>query len=202
MGVTEKRGIHFPVGIHGRTLAVLLTLAMPELTSLAGSTILFDFEEGTEGWENESVRPVPAQISNTQARHGQQSLAFTYSFSKSFNCLQCRVKEGFPYDLSTCSFRGFSAWVYIPKGKPNWEAKMFVRTGTNWDWAEGPTQKKLEPGWQKVVISYDKIKNLASIQDIGVQVINFSEPIEATICIDQVEMITQEPGTAPDSESE
>lgn len=191
MGVSEKRGIRI-LAKNGKALIVLLATAMSGLTGFAGSTILFDFEDGTSGWENESVRPAPAEVSRAQARHGQQSLAFTYSFSKSFNCLQCRVKEGFPCDVSSGSFRGFSAWVYIPKGKPNWEAKMFVRTGTKWDWAEGPTQKKLEPGWHKVVIPYDVINDLKSIQDIGVQVINFSEPMDATICIDQVEMITQE----------
>jgi hypothetical protein len=198
MGVTEKRGVHIFV-MYGRTFLVLLAMLMSGLTSFAGSTILFDFEDGTEGLENESARPVPARISNTEARHGQQSLAFTHSFSKSFSCLQCRVKEGFPRDLSTNSFRSFSAWIYIPKGKPNWDMKMFVRYGENWTWAEGPTKKGLEPGWQKVEISYDRIPDLSNIQDIGVQVFNFREPIEATICIDQVEMITQELGAAPDS---
>lgn len=198
MGVTEKRGIRI-LTISGRAFFVLLALAVPGLTGFAESTILFDFESGTEGWENESVRPVPAQVSSAQARHGQQSLAFTHSFSKSFSCLQCRVKEGFPKDFSTNSFRGFSAWIYIPKGKPNWDMKMFVRYGEEWAWAEGPMKRGLEPGWQKVEISYDKIPDLSNVQDIGVQVFNFREPIDATICIDQVEMITRESTAAPDS---
>ena len=198
MGVTEKRGIHV-LTRHGKACLVLLAVILSALTSLAGSTILYDFENGTEGWENESVRPVPAQVTKAQARHGQQSLAFTYSFSKSFSCLQCRVKQGFPKDLSTNSFRGFSAWIFIPKGKPNWDMKMFVRYGENWTWAEGPVKRGLEPGWQKIEISCNKIPDLSNIQDIGVQVFNFREPIEATICIDQVEMITQESTTAPGS---
>jgi hypothetical protein len=198
MGVTEKCGIH-ALMVSVRAVCVLLAVAVPRLACFAESTILYDFENGTEGWQNESVRPVPAQLTKAQARHGQQSLAFTHSFSKSFSCLQCRVKDGFPKDFSTNSFRGLSAWIYIPKGKPNWDVKMFVRCGENWDWAEGPTKRGLEPGWQKVEISYDKIPTLSVIQDIGVQVFNFREPIEATICIDQVEMITQESEAAPDS---
>jgi hypothetical protein len=172
-------------------------MAAPKPACLAESTILYDFESGTEGWQNESSRPVPAQLTQTQARHGQQSLAFTHSFSKSFSCLQCRVKEGFPKDFSTNSLQGLSAWIFIPKGRPNWDVKMFVRCGEKWTWAEGTMKKGLEPGWHKVEISYDRIPDLSVIQDIGVQVFNFREPIEATICIDQVEMITQESGNAP-----
>ena len=196
MGVTKKRGVH-SLTVSVRAFFVLLAMVGPKLACYAGSTILYDFESGTEGWQNESSRPVPAQLTKAQARHGQQSLAFTHSFSKSFSCLQCRVKEGFPKDFSTNFLRGFSAWIYIPKGKPNWDMKMFVRCGENWAWAEGPTKKGLEPGWHKVEISYDKIPNLSVIQDIGVQVFNFRESIEATICIDQVEVITQESGDAP-----
>jgi hypothetical protein len=195
MGVTEKRGIH-ALGVWVRVCSVLLAMVAPMLTCFAETTILYDFENGTEGWQNESARPVPAQLTKAQARHGQQSLAFTHSFSKSFSCLQCRVKEGFPKDFSTNSLRGFSAWIYIPKGKPNWDMKMFVRCGENWTWAEGPMKKGVEPGWQKVEISCDKIPDLSIIQDIGVQVFNYRETIEAMICIDQVEMITQESGAA------
>ena len=192
MGNPEKRWFHI-VTVDVKILISSFLLALPGFTGFAGSTILFDFEDGTSYWENEAVKPVPAQVSSTQARHGKQSLSFTYSFSKNSDCLQCRVKEGFPYDVSDNSFREFSAWVYIPKGKPYWEAKMFVRTGEQWNWTEGPTQKKLEPGWHKVILPIDIIKDRKNIQDIGVQVINFSEPIEATIYIDQVEIITEEP---------
>ena len=191
MGIAEKGRVHvLSAGIGA--IPVLVILAISNLQCFAGSTILYDFENGTEGWQNESARPVPALVTKAQSRHGQQSLAFTHSFSKSFSCLQCRVKEGFPKDFSTNSFRGFSAWIYIPKGKPNWDMKMFVRCGENWAWAEGPTKRGMEPGWQKVEITHDKIPDLSSIQDIGVQVFNFREQIEATICIDQVEMITQD----------
>jgi hypothetical protein len=198
MGISEKLRVHF-VGISGRVVLLLFAAALPGWICHAGSTILFDFEDGTQGWENESARPVPAQISTIQARHGRQSVAFTHSFSKSFGCLQCRVKKGFPMDISTNSFRGFSAWVYIPKGKPNWDVKMFVRYGENWAWAEGAMKRGLEPGWQKVDIGYERIPDLSAIQDMGIQVFNFREPIEATICIDQVEMTTQD--TAPASAS-
>ena len=194
MGTIEKRRFHI---LTTRVEVFLLLPFMAALvwTGFAGSVLLYDFEGGVEGWENESSRPVPAQVSTAQARHGQQSLAFTHSFSKSFGCLQCRVKAGFPRDYSAVSLRGFSAWIYIPRGRPNWDAKMFVRSGTDWTWAEGPEKKGLEPGWHKLEIPYDKITDLSTIQDMGVQVMNFREPLEATICIDQVEMITQESNT-------
>ena len=195
MGCARKSGVRV-VGVYGRLLAVVCFFALPVPLIQAWSTILYDFEDGPEGWENESVRPVPVEVCTTQARHGKQSIAFTHSFSKSFSCLQCRVKEGFPMDVSTNGFREFSAWVFIPKGKANWDMLMFVRCGTNWTWVAGPMKRGLEPGWQQVAISHDKIPDLACIQDIGVQVFNFREAIEATICIDQVEMTTQDPTPA------
>jgi hypothetical protein len=129
-------------------------------------------------------------VSRNRARSGQGALAFTHLFTKTDKMLHCRVIENLPRDVKAVpGFLGFSAWVYIPNGRDYWEAKMFVRSGPRWDWGEGPTLKNLEPGWHRVEIPLAKIAHPDLVQDLGIEVINFTEPIESTILIDQVEMM-------------
>ncbi len=155
--------------------------------------LLFDFESGTETWENEvsaGSTPDRAFVSRDRARSGRGALAFTHRFTKATKMLHCRVIEDPPRDVTVVpGFLGFSAWVYIPNGRDYWEAKMFVRSGERWDWGEGPTVKNCEPGWHRVEVPLANIAHPGLVQDLGIEVINFTEEIESTILIDQVEMI-------------
>lgn len=161
----------------------------------AKNAILFDFETGVEGWENEvdkAATPAPAELSNAKARSGTSSLSFKHYFTKGARTLHCRTKDGFQKDLSDPRFLGFSAWVFIPNGLPHWEIKMFVRSGPAWSWAEGKVLKDLQPGWYRVEIGRDKIQYPGMIQDLGIDVMNFLEDIESTIYIDRVETVIQD----------
>lgn len=160
----------------------------------AGSLLLYDFEEAVDGWEHESPEPDPAFISSNYARHGTRSLAFTHAFSRDkAPVLQCRVLTGLKNDFSDPAFGGFSAWVFIPSGKPNWEVKMFARSGSDWTWNAGRSLKNVQPGWHKVSVLRGEITSPADIKDIGIQVMNYFETIECTIYIDAVEQITAAP---------
>ena len=172
-----------------------MLLAGSTVAARGANVVLFDFEEDTQGWENESPTPAPVQISGARARHGKSSLVVKHFFTKDNKIMQCRVKEGFEHDVTKIAgFAGYSAWIYIPNGLGNWEAKMFVRSGEDWKWGEGVTEKHLEPGWHKVLIPVDKITHPNLVQDMGVEVINYTEKIESLICIDDVEMIVTGPG--------
>lgn len=175
-------------------MAVVLLCAAAVVPAAAENLLLFDFEADTGAWENESPTPVLPQLLEGRARRGNMALAFTHRFSPAAKILHCRVTEGFPRDVTNIDgFQGFSAWVFIPNGKPAWEAKMFVRSGEGWDWAEGPTLRRLQPGWHRVEVPAERIKHPADLRDIGVEVINFSEEIESTILIDAVEAVIVSP---------
>ncbi len=154
--------------------------------------LLCDFETGPDGWENENTNPPsPAECCPARARHGKACGQFKVSFSKSAPAVQFRLRgDRFPMDVTTIeNFRGYSMWVYIPNGRDHWEAKMFTRSGESWVWGEGPTFKKLEPGWHRVEVLLPQIRDPRLVQDIGVQVINAADPIESAIGIDQVEIL-------------
>lgn len=187
-------------GTRQAVAAVLASLALT-LCGSGGSITLFDFESGVEGWEHEpggAITPDPAQIATNASRRGSSSLAFVHHFSKASKLLHCRVIEGFERDVTSIpGFQGFSAWVFIPNGSPFWEAKMFVRSGQDWTWSEGPTRRGLQPGWYRVDIPAAKITVPTLVQDLGVQVINFTDDIESRILIDQVEALCSEVNTTP-----
>lgn len=161
--------------------------------AVAQNTLLYDFEDGGEGWENEAPEPIPSRIVEGRARRGARALGFEFSFGPKSMILHCRTKEGFPRDYSDPKFQGFSAWVYIPSGATGWESFMFARTGNAWTWNKGTVLKGLQPGWHRVTIASSQMSEREMVQDIGVQVINTSLKITAMILIDQVEAIFDEP---------
>lgn len=172
---------------------VLLCAWLAAAGAWGDNLLLFDFEGDVQGWENEAQVPDPAGLAMDKARHGSSSLAFTHQFTPSFPTLQCRVKEGFPRDVSNLvGFQGFSAWVYIPNERGVWEARMFVRSSDEWKWAEGKPAKSLQAGWHRVEILAKDIFDRESIQDLGVQIMHFGGETEDMICIDQVEIMLRE----------
>jgi len=175
--------------IQSRFLTVGLIGFLTAFTAWGENILLFDFEDSVEGWENESGDPVAPQLVSGNARHGEMALGFEYSFSAKKMILHCRVKEGFPKDCSKPEFKGFSAWIYIPNGKAKWEAKMFVRSNPDWVWKTGKTLKNLGPGWTQIRIMREEIEDVSQIQDIGFEVINYTEEITSLILVDKVEMI-------------
>lgn len=185
MGATSRRGLWGLTAWIG--VAIILSAVATEVV-FGANVLLYDFESGVEGWENESPSPVPPQVVRTRSRHGESALGFLYTFSPTSRILNCRVKDGFPRDYSTAEFRGFSAWVFIPVPSKGWEARMFVRTGADWKLQLGRSIKNLLPGWHRVQIRREDIDALDTIQDLGIHVILTSpEKITAEILIDQVE---------------
>lgn len=189
-----------PAWLHVVPVLLALALGPVSAASAAENVLLFDFEDGTQNWENETdgtVTPARAEISADVARHGRRSLMFRWRFGKKTHILHCRVKEDFDREVAQRpGFRAFSAWVFIPKGGPHWEAKMFVRSGPTWEWGEGETRRKLEPGWHRVEIPLEMIEDPQLVQDLGVQVIYYTDDLETPVYIDQVEGLMTDPGRA------
>lgn len=168
-----------------------MLVAAPRVSG--GNLMLHDFEQDTEYWENEAPVPVAALQNTDKAKHGKGSLSFTYHFTKASPTLQVRVLATEKNYSAKKGFQGFSAWVFIPRGGPNWAAQLFVRSSDPWAWSAGKRYEHLQPGWHRVDILAKDIKNTALIQDLGVQVHNFIEDIETTIYIDLVEAIIVDP---------
>ncbi len=157
----------------------------------AEGPLLFSFEEGIEGWECELNRAVVPTHKEGRAKEGKSSLAFDFAFSEKYPLLQCRglFPEGRGDFSNVPGFAGFSAWVYLSRGFPNWELQMFCRSGREWTWRTGPALKKRSPGWHKVSIPAENIATVSNIKDLGIQIRNPVEPLRCLILIDQVEMI-------------
>ncbi|MFH0953663.1 MAG: hypothetical protein V1873_04985 [Verrucomicrobiota bacterium] len=196
--------VHYTGASWKKSLALIAWCMCLAGRAFCANLLLFDFEDGTQGWEHETdgtITPDAAETVADNARHGKAALVFNHHFSKASRLLHCRVTSGFPRDVTTIAgFHGFSAWVFIPNGSPYWEAKMFVRSGSDWKWSEGKARRGLEPGWYRVEIPRDKIVEPNLIKDLGVEVVNFTDDIESRIRVDQVEAVLT--GPAADSPAE
>ncbi|HPG01060.1 MAG TPA: hypothetical protein PLE77_13450 [Kiritimatiellia bacterium] len=175
-------------------MVVLLSWLWVVSPCLGGGMVLFDFEDGIAGWEHESPTPDKAEHATDRARSGRGALAFTHQFGAASRVLHCRVASGFQSNMAAIDgFRGLSAWVFIPNGKPVWEARMFVHCGEKWTWNEGPMMKSLQPGWNRIEMPAEAITDASDIKDIGLQISNPHQTIESRILIDRVEVMTSTP---------
>jgi len=132
--------------------------------------VLYDFEDSTQGWENEAPRPVQPTLSSTRAHHGTNSLCFEFEFGPKSDSFSARVKMGKPRDFTRWeSFEGLAAWVRVEKGH-NIKAQMFVRSGPTWTWTPGPMFKGNARHWFRVFIPRDAIFDPSQVQDFGIYV--------------------------------
>ena len=179
--------------MRGGWLAVVMVGWCMECLCMAGSVMLFDFENGVEGWEHDAPGPVTPEHATDRARSGRGSVAFTYQFGWNSRAIHCRTTTGFPTNMAAVQgFRGLSSWVFIPNGKPVWEARMFVHCGERWVWNEGPMKKSLQPGWNRLEIPMSMFTDASDVRDVGVQISNPHQTIESRILIDRVEMMTSD----------
>ena len=180
--------------MRARWMVVLVGWLGVAFPCLADSQVIFDFEDGVSGWVHESPTPDLAEHATDRARSGRGALAFTHQFSATSRVLHCRVEGGFPSNMAAIpGFRGLSAWVFIPNGKPVWEARMFTHCGEKWMWNEGPMKKSLQPGWNRIEMPAESFIDASDIKDIGLQISNPHQAIESRILIDRVEIMTTTP---------
>ena len=174
-----------------RLISIAAVLLISTLPASAGQKdrkwlVLYDFEDSTQGWENEAARPVEPILSSRRPHHGTNSLCFDFDFGPGRDSFSARVKMGKPRDFTRWeSFEGLAAWVRVDKGK-NIQAQMFVRSGPTWMWTPGPMFKGQARRWFRVFIPRDAIHDASQVQDFGIYVYPGVRKGTIRICIDHV----------------
>ncbi len=159
------------------------------LTANAGTTLLYDFEGGTEGWDSEwGLKQAPTN-SSKYSRHGDESLKLTHEFTKKDYTIGVRILFDNPRDfLSETGFAGFSAWVYFPSSD-GWEAQFYTHNGDGWKWANGKLYNQLQPGWHQIFLRPEDIAGARELRDLGIQFKNFKVKGDASIYVDRIEAL-------------
>ncbi|MBN1268184.1 MAG: hypothetical protein JXB04_01230, partial [Kiritimatiellae bacterium] len=149
--------------------------------------VLFDFEDGPQGWEVDWGLDSKPATASRYASNGKQSLALEHTFGKDKEAIAVLVilKEIADF-TSLPGFEGVSAWVYLPTGN-FWEAQVYVKTGPNWNISWGSLHQQLASGWHKVVIRKDEIADPADVRAIGVQIKNYSLSTQTKVYVDYVQ---------------
>ncbi len=164
--------------------AIALFSALP---ASATHPLLFNFEKDTEGWATDWGIEDPLHQVTKYAAKGSGSLAFEHHFKKAQESVGLRVPLDNPIDFSSYpTFKGFSAWVYFPKGN-DWEAQIYVATGSEWNMSWGELQRNLKAGWHKIFIREAEISDPSVVQAIGIQIKNYRLNTKSTIYIDYVQ---------------
>lgn len=151
--------------------------------------LLFDFEDGTDGWVLDWGLKQPPSNTTERARLNKSSLALDHEFKKKEETIGVHIVFPEAQDFTTNkSFEGFSAWVCFPQGN-GWQAQFYYHTGTQWTWHEGPRHENLQPGWHQVIIKKKQMNPSADMMDLGIQIKNFKINRHAAVLIDRVEAL-------------
>lgn len=172
-----------------RLVVALLAILAASAPARGASSLLYDFESGTEGWVIDwGLKQDPTNTTG-RTKHGKNSLVLTHVFKGKDETLGVHVPFLPPRDFGQLQgFGGISAWVFFPTGD-GWQAQLYVHSGDEWKWSVGPLYQNLQPGWHQILIRSDEIGNPGMVRDLGVQIKNYKLGSEATIFIDRVEAI-------------
>jgi hypothetical protein len=152
----------------------------------AGERIEYEFEEHTEGWEEDWGLSRKPSTSKRYSNRGRNSLKVRHYFHQGDESIGIKVAFNESIDFqSQPGFEGFSAWIYFSQGG-HWQAQMYVFTGGEWDISWGPLDAELKPGWHKISIPVDQIKDPSLINGLGIQVKNYDLNTHSSIYIDSV----------------
>ncbi len=159
--------------------------------------LLFDFEDGTNNWkigysENETTE---VTTTSENAINGS-SLTTTFNLSKGKFSLQTSEIK----DLT--GENALYAKVKISKGKAN--VKLYMQTGSAWNWVDSGEVSIEENQVVTLKLPLTDIKELKSIQAIGIEILPIEGVGNANVYVDDVSLIelSDEPDTdKPDGEN-
>ncbi|MDQ0230852.1 glycosyl hydrolase [Metabacillus malikii] len=133
--------------------------------------ILYDFEDGTNGWavESNEANATKAEVTDEEATHGSKSLTATFDLSKTSGFELAKVQA---IDLS--AVKAISTKVKLSNGTAN--ARIYIKTGSDWAWFDSGIVVVDSTEFKTLTIPLDSIGNTNSVNAIGVKI----EPTEGT----------------------
>lgn len=167
--------------------------SMPEQPGL-----LYDFEEGTDGWviESNEANATNAAVTDEAASHGTKSLTSTFDLTKAPGFEFAKVQA---IDLS--AVKAISTKVKLSTGTAN--ARLYIKTGSDWAWVDSGVVVVDDSEFKTLMIPLEDIANLNSINAIGVKIEPLSGEGTAKAYVDEVVLLGEgeDPGTDPGTDS-
>ncbi|MBY9079361.1 glycoside hydrolase family 5 protein [Paenibacillus sp. HN-1] len=148
------------------------------------ATTLYDFEGSTQGWTGSNVAAGPWSV-NEWASKGTNSLKADIIMSANSQHYLLLTQTRDLSGKSTLSVTAkHASWGSVGNGL---YAKLYVKTGSSWTWAEGSTVKLNSTGGTTLSINLSSVANLGDVKEIGVQFVSSSNSSgQTSVYIDNV----------------
>jgi hypothetical protein len=153
-------------------------------SSPVGAAVLYDFELGTQGWQNDtsvyynSNFGIPS-LSAAEFHAGIKSLSVPLDFSdKNLGNIVNDAAYVQPGGIDLSSAAGITLYVRVAQGDGNGNpayplfGALYVKTGATWDFKEGDQSSLVRNRWYKLTIDFNAkaVANRNLVQEIGVHV--------------------------------
>ncbi|WP_434631645.1 glycosyl hydrolase [Thermoanaerobacterium thermosaccharolyticum] len=130
--------------------------------------VLYDFENGTDGWtvDQNNANATATSITTDFASSGTHSLTSNFDLSKT---------DGFEIDkvqaIDLSAVKKISIDIKLSNGTAT--ATLYIKTGSSWTWYDSGWQPINSGGFTTLSIDLDpsKINNLENVQSIGVKIV-------------------------------
>lgn len=130
--------------------------------------VLYDFENGTDGWtvDQNNANAIATSITTDAASSGTHSLTSNFDLSKT---------DGFEIDkvqaIDLSAVKKISIDIKLSNGTAT--AALYIKTGSSWTWYDSGWQSINNSGFTTLSIDLNssKISDLDNVQSIGVKII-------------------------------
>ncbi len=151
-------------------------------------TVRYNFDSTLQGWVVSTYSNPPndgelgitgATVSSVQVYAGAGAAALTCNFTGDLGTTTT-AKGAFKIDLSASpenlTGKTITFHVYVPTditqapyNSAPYGAKVYIKTGTGWTWADGGWNNLLTPGWNTFIFSPSSVGE-ADTKEVGIQI--------------------------------
>ena len=160
----------------------------PTPTATSGSASLYPFDSTLNGWTHSTYSNPPndgelgitgESITTTEKYAGAGSAALTCNFTGDLGA-STSAKEAFKLNVSASPVnmtgKTITVHVYVPTALTQapynsnpYGAKVYIKTGSSWTWADGGWNNLLTPGWNTFTFSPSGVGE-ADTKEVGIQI--------------------------------
>ncbi|WP_310550605.1 glycoside hydrolase family 5 protein [Paenibacillus glufosinatiresistens] len=151
----------------------------------SGSALtLYDFEGSTQGWSGANVSAGPWSVDEWSSK-GRNALKADIVMSPySQHYLMLTQNRSLTGKTNLSATVKHASWGTVGSGL---YAKLYVKTGSSWNWYEGETVKLNAAGGTTLSINLSPVANLGEVREIGVQFVASSNSVGQTaVYVDNV----------------
>jgi len=152
-------------------------------------TLLNSFEQDIEGWKVADYWSggTGLTVSSEQATAGAQSLQLDATLSGTA-WQEAGAFYTLPAAADWSAFTQLAVDIYLPEGATDFIAQIFIKTGSDWTWANTPDTGLTAGGWTTLVADLSTMGDLTQVREYGIKVGTSVTAFSGGILVDNVRL--------------